>query len=221
MASQKPSRNSALYRIVGALDATPSGDGWKAHCPGPKHRRGDRDESLSIGEGYDGRVVINCFAGCDPTAILAPVGLTLADLFEKGPNGGTMRRFKEIVNGRVEAEHCREDLPDGKKMRWERNGRAKLGKPVEQVALYRLPDLEAAPAEATVYLCEGEADTDVLAERGLLAVGTMTGAATIPCDDSLRPLAGRDVVLWADHDGPGREHMAKIAARLAALESDA
>jgi putative DNA primase/helicase len=86
------------------------------------------------------------------------------------------------------------------------------------VALYRLPDLEAAPADATVYLCEGEADTDALAERGLLAVGTMTGAATIPCDDSLAPLIGRDVVLWPDADEPGRGHMANIAARLAVLE---
>lgn len=41
----------------------------------------DRNPSLSIRETDDGRVLVNCFAGCATGDVLAAVGLTLADLF--------------------------------------------------------------------------------------------------------------------------------------------
>ena len=54
-----------------------SGAGWIARCPGHE----DRHASLTIGEGDDGRVLINCFAGCTPEEVVAALGLTMADLF--------------------------------------------------------------------------------------------------------------------------------------------
>jgi hypothetical protein len=66
---------------------------WLGSCPGPLHRRGDRNMSLSIGENAEGAALIHCFAGCEPAAILAALGLQLADLFppklaEPGYHGG-------------------------------------------------------------------------------------------------------------------------------------
>ena len=41
----------------------------------------DKSPSLSIKELPDGRVLINCFAGCNPSEILSSIGLSLEDLY--------------------------------------------------------------------------------------------------------------------------------------------
>jgi len=53
-----------------------SGGEWKARCPA----HDDRSPSLSIGEGDDGRALINCHAGCDATDVVASLGLEMRDL---------------------------------------------------------------------------------------------------------------------------------------------
>src|SRR5262249_7547368 len=52
-----------------------NGAQWMALCPG----HADKNPSLSINE-RDGKILIHCHAGCDPTAVLAAKGLTFADL---------------------------------------------------------------------------------------------------------------------------------------------
>lgn len=55
----------------------PRGSGkWSAQCPAHQ----DRGPSLSIGEGI-GRILVHCFAGCPPGAIVATLGLAMRDLF--------------------------------------------------------------------------------------------------------------------------------------------
>jgi hypothetical protein len=59
----------------------PRGTGrWVARCP--VHQ--DTSPSLSIGEGV-GRILIHCFASCEPTDIVAALSLTMADLFSDVP----------------------------------------------------------------------------------------------------------------------------------------
>ena len=58
---------------------------WSASCPGPLHHRGDRNPSLSVAVGDDGRALVRCFSGCEVSAIVAAVGLELADLFPPRP----------------------------------------------------------------------------------------------------------------------------------------
>lgn len=65
-------------------------------------------------------------------------------------------------------------------------------------------------------MAEGEKACDALSSAGVLAVGSY-GTGALPCDDSLRPLLGRNVLLWPDNDEAGLEHMGKIADRLQAL----
>lgn len=89
-ATPKTSINPEAERAINPTDdllarlerVKPSGPNrWIAACPGPLHRRGDRNPSLSIATGDDGRVLLRCFAGCDVSAIVGAVGLTLSDLF--------------------------------------------------------------------------------------------------------------------------------------------
>lgn len=68
--------DALLARLEGIRQTGP--DQWIARCPS----HDDRSPSLSI-KRADDRVLVNCFAGCDTGAVLAAVGLTLADLFDQ------------------------------------------------------------------------------------------------------------------------------------------
>ena len=57
-------------------DAKQSGSGWSAPCPAHK----DRNPSLSITEGDEGRVLLHCHAGCSAEAITETLGLKMSDL---------------------------------------------------------------------------------------------------------------------------------------------
>src|SRR5262249_9169003 len=48
-----------------------------ANCPA----HDDREPSLSISEGNDGRGLLKCLAGCDTNNVLRALGMTLRDLF--------------------------------------------------------------------------------------------------------------------------------------------
>lgn len=56
-----------------------SGRGWMVRCP----VHDDRTPSLSLADGENGRLLVKCFAGCDPRAILAEIrrkGITTSPL---------------------------------------------------------------------------------------------------------------------------------------------
>lgn len=55
----------------------PAGKGWRARCPAC----GGQSRKLAINEGADGVLLLHCFACNDIAAILAAIGLTVADLF--------------------------------------------------------------------------------------------------------------------------------------------
>ena len=70
--------SKAVQRVLDRLrNVKTVSNGWTALCP--CHR--DRENSLNIGEGDDGRVLLKCFAGCDTEAIVRKMGLEWADLF--------------------------------------------------------------------------------------------------------------------------------------------
>jgi hypothetical protein len=67
-------------RVLKLLDnVRPSGDGWSSRCPA----HDDRRSSLSIAEGDDGRVLLNCHAGCETAEIIDALGLKKRDLFPR------------------------------------------------------------------------------------------------------------------------------------------
>lgn len=130
-------------------------------------------------------------------------------------------RYKAInAAGELVGIHGRKDflgargLPIREKsMWWEQHA----GRSSNLMPLFNLPALLAAVSDARAFLVEGEKTASALARGGVLAVGTMTGADGLPCDDSLRPLLGHPVVSWEDNDDKGRRHMRRIVDRLIAL----
>ena len=82
-----------------------------------------------------------------------------------------------------------------------------------QVPLYRLPELLAAPTDATVYVVEGEKQADALHEWGLIGTTNCMGANKFRAHHA-ETLAGRTVVILPDNDAPGREHARRVARDL-------
>src|SRR5215203_126123 len=75
-----------------ASNARKAGDGWLVSCPCPDHGQGreDKNPSVSVTEGDDGRALVKCHAGCETEAIVIAWGLAMDDLYERrdGHRGG-------------------------------------------------------------------------------------------------------------------------------------
>lgn len=76
-----------VQRILTALrehghEARKAGAGWTCRCPA----HDDRNPSLSIHAGDDGRALVNCHAGCTVDAVCGAIGLRPADLFTPDPS---------------------------------------------------------------------------------------------------------------------------------------
>lgn len=83
-----------VTRLQG-VKSTPNG--YSARCPS----HDDRNNSLSIAEGDDGRILLKDFAGCTPEAIVKELGFTMADLFY--PNGSPSRKREKGVPPKSDA----------------------------------------------------------------------------------------------------------------------
>jgi hypothetical protein len=88
MKGASPSRPVKL--LLERLERVETRNGsYLALCPAHE----DREPSLSVGEGDDGRALIKCFAGCTPQHITDALGLQMSDLFEH-PGAVPARRRK-------------------------------------------------------------------------------------------------------------------------------
>lgn len=77
-----------LEGFLGRLDQVKrTARGWQARCPAHP----DKTPSLSIAEGGKG-ILTHCFAGCEKPAIVAAMGIKMADLFFDAPDSGTAYR---------------------------------------------------------------------------------------------------------------------------------
>lgn len=86
--------------------------------------------------------------------------------------------------------------------------------------LYRLPEVLAAPADATVCGVEGEKDADRLAALGIVATTNPGGAGkwSPEYSDALR---GRHLAILPDNDDPGRAHAQQVAQALHGVAASA
>jgi len=109
---QKP--DGGVEVLLDRLDGVrPKGpDSWMARCPAHP----DRNPSLSVSV-KDGRVLVHCFAGCHPDAVLAAVGLTWRDLRESDPWTWTWRT--PLLRSFRSREPEREDPSPEDRKRWE------------------------------------------------------------------------------------------------------
>ena len=77
---------SRMSAIRSALKGVrPSSGGFTALCPAHP----DRNTSLSVGRGRDGRITVKCFAGCSVKAVMSTLGLSMSLLFADAPHRHT------------------------------------------------------------------------------------------------------------------------------------
>lgn len=77
--NSKRSTSAAVGRVLSLVtDVKPSGSGWTARCPA----HDDRNPSLSIAQGDDGRTLLHCHGGCTLDAIVLALGIEKRELFD-------------------------------------------------------------------------------------------------------------------------------------------
>ena len=217
-----------VARLLGKLDGIRrSGTGWMARCPAHE----DRQASLSVTAGDDGRALVYCHAGCSVEAVTGAAGIATADLFEPRADTarpptpsrrpGTPPTLYAIrsADGEPVAVHVRTDTPEGKRIAWRLpDGTAGLGGiATADLPLFGSEHLPKWDTTRPVIVAEGEKATVALLVAGFRAVGTVTGAATAPSVAVLQSLRGHHVALWPDYDDAGRKHMHRVAERLAGI----
>lgn len=220
-------------------------NGWQATCPA----HDDRNPSLHVSEGNNGRILVKCFAGCSVEQICSALGIDVSDLFPEprtrinvNPLGIPLswkgKQFTSLwpyhdQDGQVIGYVARYDGDGGKEIipffRRE-NGRWKSGIPrSSKLPLYRLPDV-LKNKDAVVLVCEGEKAADaaqrLLKGRGYVATTSQGGAKAAKRTD-WSVLAGRHVVIWPDADKAGLEYardvanICGVAARVDVLDLEA
>jgi putative DNA primase/helicase len=199
--------------------------GHEALCPA----HDDQKPSLSVDVGSDGRVLLNCFAGCEVRDIVAAIELELRDLFPRkwrpGKGDRQITRTDAIRNhlGEIQAYHVRVDYANGEKeCRWQHSD-GTYGLKKRKVTTLPLYGSELTPEckpGTGVVLVEGEPAKDALEAAGIRALATVTGAANMPDREVLDVLKDMDVCLWPDNDAEGRAHMDRVAQNLQGIAQE-
>ena len=204
-----------------------TGSGWQARCP---CRNDDENPSLSIGQGQDGRALLNCHrgAGCNVVEICESIGMKVTELYPPRSVVEKQERKLELVAtydyrdtagkllfqkqrfvdqfGKKTFKQRRPDPTNAQKWIYSIEG-------VDKV-LYRLPQVEQAKRdESVIFLVEGEKDADTLVKQGFCATTPPNGAGKWQ-DIHTNALAGANVFVIADNDEVGREHAEMVSKLL-------
>ena len=180
------------------------------HCP----THDDEHPSLSIKDLTSGEVLLHCFAGCPPKAVIAA-------LERKGlwPSTHEAKKIEAIYDYKDADGHLlfqtvrfvpkdfAQRRPDGAGgFIWNLRG--------IQPVLYRLPQtLAAAKAGNPVFVVEGEKDVDSLFKLGLTATCNPLGAGKWNAAYS-ESLSGAHIIIIPDKDSPGKAHADQVARSL-------
>lgn len=188
--------------------------GNSCRIPGPGHGKDDRSLSVKNDAGNPDGFVVNSFADDDATECRDYVR-RLAGLPEWKPTRVERPDDPQFV---YRDEHCRPYLRvtkvhkgSGKSFyqhSW--NGREWVKGAQQRRIPYHLPAVIDAD---TVYICEGEKDADNLMDLGLVATTAPEGAGKWR-DEMNHWFTGKQVIILADNDKPGREHADRVEGAL-------
>lgn len=200
-----------VERILAKVQAKKQGKGWEAKCPA----HDDRKASLCIAESGNGDALVFCQAGCKTEAVLACIGLKLNDLFST-----PLERQQPVYwvytdrNGQPEFRKGR--TPE-KKWFIDRleDSQWVSGKNGKTPDLYNIVEVvKALKDKKTVWVVEGEKDTEAMRRHGQVATTNWNGAGK-GYDQYFDLLDGANVAVIADRDKPGYQHALKIYETLA------
>ncbi len=215
-------------QIAKALgNAKRTGQGWLASCPLPTHGQGngDKNPSLSISDGEDGKPLFKCHGGCEQHDVFEAIknyGL-LPDL---EPRPEPLSSLKPLQTTLEQEWHYTDE--DGVtqfiKQRYKTNDHKgktyKLLKVDDQgkrhttmlganIVPYNLPALEEArELNKVVFLTEGEKAADALTSIGMTATTTHAGAGSFP-EDAIQYFVNLNIVIVPDCDKVGWEYAKK------------
>ena len=214
------------------------GKGWLASCPLPTHGQGngDKNPSLSISDGEDGKPLFKCHSGCDqhelfhairnygllpeiekkdPLASIKPLPVNQSILEhewvyvdEDGEPLFVKQRFKtHTAKGKDYRQMRCVKQPDGAFVKFP-------GLKETRLVPYRFPELlNAKSAGRAIYLVEGEKAADALVEIGAIATSAHNGSGSWP-EEITQYFAGATVVMLPDNDLAGWKYARLVAEAL-------
>jgi len=200
--------DSTLQTILDRLEGVKrASNGFTARCPA----HDDHRNSLSIKMADNGKILMNCFAGCETDKICADIELDMSVLFPAKTNRPAKRReiatydytdeFGNLLFQKVRYEpkdfRCR--VPDG-------DGQWAYKLNNTRRVLYNLSRIIA---DSVIFVCEGEKDCDLLARHGFAATCNYDGAGKWNSDYN-RYFKDKVVYILPDNDPPGRKHATHI-----------
>lgn len=195
-----------------------SGQDWQ--CPA----HDDEKASLGVKSSLDGKVLLNCQAGCKTEKVVEQLGLKMVDLF---PASAPTVEYNYVdEEGRFLFQVVRN--PGGKTFcRRGKDGTINLNGSYEPIGewvndakgtrrvLFRLPQVIAAVKRGeTIYVAEGEKDaTNLVTLAGVEATCNPFGAGKWR-DEYSEVLRGANVVVVADRDDAGYAHARAVVKSL-------
>mgnify|MGYP007100053510 CR=1 FL=1 len=233
--------SGAVTRIIQALESRgshprKSGSGWSARCPA----HDDRDPSLTVSEGDDGRALVCCHAGCSHIAIAEALGLKEHELFENSerPTVFSHRKTRQKGGGKCFAT-WQAAMPKelgapsryweyrdasgnmaGVSVRWDNEGGKKTFRPAALID--GAWQITAMPEPRPLYRLESvmQADDTIVVVEGEKCVDALVGLGIAATTSSMgaesagksdwSPLKSKQVVILPDNDKAGEKYAAEV-----------
>lgn len=205
-----------IAKGLGKFNSTAGG--FVAPCPAHE----DRNPSLSISDGKDGKVLVHCHAGCDQQAVIdALKSRNLwpeAEERKEQPKKRGRPKLTEVAHydyadpetGEVKLQVVRYEPKTFKQRRPDGRGGWSWSVPATERILFNLPAVVQNAGKA-VCVVEGEKDVLALAKIGIVATCNPGGAGKWQSNYT-DALMGRDVLILPDNDEAGEKH-AEVVAR--------
>lgn len=211
------------------------GKGWLASCPLPTHGQGhgDKNPSLSISDGEDGKPLFKCHSGCDQHQLFHAIrDYGLLPEIEKRDPLANIKPLPTLTPQVLEHEWVYVDEDgeplyvkqrfktasakgkDYRQARINKDGSRSYSLGDCRIVPYRFPELlNAKTAGRAIYLVEGEKAADALVEIGAIATSAHAGSGSWP-QEITQYFAGATVVMLPDNDLAGWKYAKLVAADL-------
>lgn len=186
----------------------------------------DSTQSLSISE-KNGKILLNCFAGCRTEDILQSVNLDMKDLFTDKPNHNTPKppNVEYIYSDKLKKirYYIQNNGQWKKSFYWQHkdeSGKWQSGKGICKVPLYKQNLLLNVPPDETVFIVEGEKDCDTMTDKlHFRAVSAPNGATKRGTKNKWNSdynslFRNLNVAVIPDNDEVGRAYAETIANEL-------